>query len=76
MNQPSFATDWRSSSAVATRKKQKAEAEKAPRRSTTLIGTAKLNGIDPESYLRKVLSRISISSRSFLWNFPAAPLKP
>jgi len=25
----------------------------------TLIGTAKLNGIDPESYLRNVLSRIS-----------------
>jgi len=36
-----------------------------------LIGTAKLNGIDPESYLRKVLSRISITSRSFPWNFPA-----
>jgi hypothetical protein len=25
----------------------------------SLIGTAKLNGIDPESYLRNVLSRIS-----------------
>jgi len=25
----------------------------------SLIGTAKLNGIDPESYLRKVLSRIA-----------------
>jgi transposase len=25
----------------------------------SLIGTAKLNGIDPESYLRNVLSRIA-----------------
>jgi len=35
----------------------------------SLLGTAKLNGIDPESYLRNVLSRIadhrSSASRSY-----------
>jgi len=33
--------------------------EKAPAAIYSLIGTAKLNGIDPESYLRNLLSRIA-----------------
>jgi len=36
-----------------------------------LIGTVKPNGIGPGSYLRKVPFRISITSRSFPWSFPA-----
>jgi transposase len=30
-----------------------------PRQSTVLIGTAQLNGLDPEAYLRDMLSRIA-----------------
>jgi transposase len=33
--------------------------ERAPQRIYSLIGTAKLNGIDPESYLPNVLSCIA-----------------
>ncbi|MGC1416345.1 MAG: transposase, partial [Candidatus Acidiferrum sp.] len=44
----------------------------------SLVGTAKLNGIDPESYLRNILSRIAEHSINRIdellpWNFAAEP---
>ena len=34
-------------------------AASAPRRSNTLVESAKLNGVDPEAYLRDILGRIA-----------------